>query len=58
MKKTTKRMIISVLTLVLTVAALGTTTFAWFSLSTTSQISNISGQVTGGEGLEIGRAHV
>ena len=53
MKKTTKRMIISVLTLVLTVAALGTTTFAWFSLSTTSQISNISGQVTGGEGLEV-----
>lgn len=53
MEKTTKRMIISVLTLVLTVAALGTTTFAWFSLSTTSRISNISGQVTGGEGLEV-----
>lgn len=53
MKKTTKRMIISVLTLVLTVAALGTTTFAWFSLSTTSNVSNIEGTVTGGEGLEV-----
>lgn len=53
MKKTSKRMIISVLTLVLTVVALGTTTFAWFSLSTTSVISNIGGDITTGDGLEV-----
>ena len=53
MKKISKRFIISVLTLVLTIVALGTNTFAWFSLSTTSKVSNIGGQVTAGDGLQI-----
>lgn len=53
MKTTSKKLITSVLTLVLTVIALGTTTFAWFSLSTVSNISNISGDVRAGDGLEV-----
>ncbi len=53
MKKLSKRFIISVLTLVLTVVALGTSTFAWFSLSTVSSVSNIGGDVTAGDGLQI-----
>lgn len=53
MKNTSKRIIISVLTLVLTVVALGTTTFAWFSLSNVSEISGIEGKITGGDGLEV-----
>ncbi len=54
MTKISKRVIISVLTLILTVAAIGTTTFAWFSLSTVSKVSNITGEVkaTGG-GLDV-----
>lgn len=53
MKNTSRRIITSVLTLVLTVIALGTTTFAWFSLSTVSNVSNISGDITAGDGLEV-----
>ncbi len=53
MKKLSKRFIISVLTLVLTVVALGTSTFAWFSLSTVSKVSNIAGNVTAGDSLQI-----
>ncbi len=53
MKNTSKKIIVSVLTLVLTIIALGTTTFAWFSLSTVSKVSNITGTVTAGDGLEI-----
>ncbi len=53
MKKLSKKIIVSVLTLVLTVVALGTTTFAWFSLSTVANISNITGEVTAGEGIEV-----
>ncbi len=53
MKNTSKKIIVSVLTLVLTIIALGTTTFAWFSLSTVVQISDIHGEVTAGDGLEV-----
>lgn len=53
MKNFNKKILMSVLTLVLTVIALGTTTFAWFSLSTVSKINHIEGTVTGGDGLEL-----
>ena len=64
MKKLSRKLLISIFTLVITVLAVGASTFAWFALSTTSQVSNIGGKVTGGEGIEvrlyhkIGRAHV
>lgn len=54
MKKTSKRILLSIITLVLIVVALGTTTFAWFTLSNTSNVSNIEATVQAGEGLEIG----
>lgn len=53
MIKGSKKIIMSVLTLTLTFIALGTITFAWFSLSTVSNISNISGEVRGAEGLQV-----
>lgn len=53
MEKTTKRIILSIVTLVLVVVALGTTTFAWFTLSNVATVSNIEGSITGGDGLEI-----
>lgn len=37
----------------LTLTALGTTTFAWFTLSKTSTINNLEASVAAGEGLEI-----
>src|SRR5690554_6169357 len=53
MKNSTKRIIMSVLTLVLTVVALGTTTFAWFSISNISTVSGVKASVQAGDGLEI-----
>src|SRR5690554_4150296 len=53
MKNSTKRIIMSVLTLVLTVVALGTTTFAWFSIGNIATVTGISGNVQAGDGLEV-----
>lgn len=53
MEKTSKRIIMSILTLVLVVVALGTTTFAWFTLSNVALVNNIEANVIAGEGLEV-----
>lgn len=53
MNKITRRMLTSITTLVLTVIALGTTTFAWFSLSDISSITGIEANVMTGDGLEV-----
>ncbi len=53
MIKLSRKVLISVFTLAVTILALGASTFAWFALSTTSQVSNIGGQVTAGEGIEV-----
>ena len=53
MERTTKRIVLSIITLVLVVVALGTTTFAWFTLSNVSTVGNIEGQVMAGDGLEV-----
>lgn len=53
MKNSTKRILMSVLTLVLTVVALGTTTFAWFSIGNISTVTGVEANVQAGDGLEI-----
>lgn len=53
MSKLSKKLILSVLTLVLTVVALGATTFAWFTLGNEATVGQIEGQVTAGDGLEV-----
>ncbi|MDY0143330.1 MAG: hypothetical protein RBR97_15695 [Bacteroidales bacterium] len=53
MSKLSKKLILSVLTLVLTVVALGATTFAWFTLGNEATVGQVSGTITAGEGLEI-----
>lgn len=53
MTKNTRRIFVSILTLVLTVVAVGTTTFAWFTIGNVATVTGISGQVVGGEGLEM-----
>ena len=42
MKKLTRKLFISIMTLVLTVMALGTSTFAWFSMNTTATATGMS----------------
>lgn len=57
MRKMSKKIIVSVLTLVLTVVALGTTTYAWFTVGGTVAVEEFEMKVTSGVGLEIAYVH-
>ena len=48
-----RKLVLSVLTVVLSVIALGTTTFAWFTITNTSAIQPFSANVTGDTGIEM-----
>lgn len=52
-KRAFNKFVLSVITLVLVVFALGTSTFAWFSLSDMNEVSDINITVGGGEELEL-----
>jgi len=53
MKKLTKKTFVGLFALVLAVVALGTTTFAWFTIGNTVEVQDFELNVTGGEGLEV-----
>ncbi len=53
MKKLTNKLFISILTVAFAVIALGTTSFAWFTLGNTATIQPFDATVTSGEGIEI-----
>lgn len=53
MKKLTKKAFVGLFALVLAVVALGTTTFAWFTIGNTVEVQDFELNVTGGEGLEV-----
>ena len=53
MNKIARKLVLSVLTVVLTVAALGTTTFAWFTLTNTSVVQPFQAQIVSDTGIEI-----
>ena len=52
-RRSFNKLILSIITLVLVVFALGTSTFAWFSLSDTNEVSDINITVGGGEELTL-----
>lgn len=52
MKKLTKKAFVALFALFLAVVALGTTTFAWFTLGNVVSVEKIELNVTGGEGIE------
>jgi len=52
MKKLTKKAFVGLFALFLAVVALGTTTFAWFTLGNVVSVEQIDLNVTGGEGIE------
>ncbi len=52
MKKLTKKAFVALFALFLAVVALGTTTFAWFTLGNTVIVQEFKLDVTGGEGIE------
>ncbi|MDX9692385.1 MAG: hypothetical protein RBT45_08000 [Acholeplasmataceae bacterium] len=53
MTKMTRKLILAVLTVVVTVATLGTTTFAWFTLTNTSVIQDFEVDIIQDAGIEI-----
>ena len=53
MTKVTRKLLISVLTVVLTVVALGTTTFAWFTLTNTSVVQAFEADIVADSAIEL-----
>ena len=53
MNKITKKLILSVLTVILAVGALGTTTFAWFTLSNVAKVDAFEAHILSEYGIEI-----
>ncbi len=53
MSSITRKMFLSILAVVLTVFALGTTTFAWFTLTNTSTIQPFEAQIVADSGIEV-----
>ena len=53
MKKLSKKMMISLLTFALVFIALGASTFAWFTLADSAQVTDVQINVSSGTGLEI-----
>ncbi len=53
MTKITRKLLLSIITVVLTVVALGTTTFAWFTLTNTSAVQPFEAEIVADSGIEI-----
>lgn len=53
MNSITRKLVLSILTVVLTVVALGTTTFAWFTLTNTATVQPFQANITADTGIEI-----
>lgn len=53
MSKMTRKLFLSIIAVVLTVFALGSTTFAWFTLTNTSTVQAFEAQIIGDSGIEI-----
>lgn len=53
MNKILRKLFISIITVIVAVIALGTTTFAWFTLTNVASISNFEAQVRTEKGIEI-----
>ena len=53
MKNISRKLVLSILTVVLTVVALGTTPFTWFTITNTANISAFEAQIVSDEGIEI-----
>lgn len=53
MTKLTRKLLLSIITVVLTVVALGTTTFAWFTLTNTSVVQPFEAEIVADSGIEV-----
>ena len=53
MTRLTRKLMISILTVVLSISALGTTTFAWFTLTNVATVENFSANIVSETGIEV-----
>lgn len=53
MNKLSRKLLVSLLLLIFSVFALGTATFAWFSLSDTATVSQFDANISSSEGIEV-----
>ncbi len=53
MKKLTRKITLSLVAVMFALIALGTTTYAWFTLGTSASVSAIEGKVKSAEGIEV-----
>jgi hypothetical protein len=53
MTKLSRKLLLSVITVVLTVVALGTTTFAWFTLTNVANVQQFDAEIIADSGIEI-----
>ena len=53
MKKLSRKFMLSIVAIALVVIALGTSTFAWFTLSNKASVGQFNAEVTAGEGMEL-----
>jgi hypothetical protein len=53
MRKLTTKLLFAIISAAFALVALGTTTFAWFTLTNEAKISQFNAQITAGEGIEI-----
>jgi len=53
MSRIARKLVLSIVTVVLTVFALGSTTFAWFTLTNTAQVQPFQAQIVADTGIEI-----
>lgn len=53
MNRLARKLVLSVLSVVLTVVALGTTTFAWFTLTNTSVVQPFNAQIVADTGIQV-----
>jgi hypothetical protein len=53
MRNISRKLVLSIIAVVLTVFALGSTTFAWFTLTNTSTVQAFEAQIIGDSGIEI-----
>ena len=53
MKNLTRKLMLSIVAIALVVIALGTSTFAWFTLSNKASVGQFNAEVTAGQGMEL-----
>lgn len=58
MTKVSRKLLLSIMTVILTVIALGTTTFAWFTITNVANLNQFQTRIASDEGIEVALGNV